>query len=259
MLAQYIINSYDKAAFMTAAKLGQTVGISESTVVRFAGELGFDGYPGLQKAMQTMLSNQLAPEQHVEMPASKSDLISNVFHAEMEKMHRTAALLDRETFDNVIKTLANGQSVYIIGTGNNRLLAEHFGRNLRLTLQNVHIISGATPAEMMENLLCVGSKDVVIGINFPQYSTSTEKAMQYCRSTGATVVGFTDNRSSQFTKCCDYVLYAKCDDIAFGDSLVAPLCLINALIIALAEVKEKTLSERLTVLDRICDTYNIQK
>lgn len=257
LLAKYIAESYDKAAFMTAAKLGEIVGVSESTVVRFASELGFNGYPGLQEAMQLLVREKMSPDHTVEIATNDSDAVSSVFRSELENLRQTAVFLDKDVLYNVVRSIETSENIYIIGSKTNSLLAEYLGYHLQFVFGNVHILTDSGSAEMLGKLLCVSQKDVVIGVNFPQYSPSTEIAMQYCQKTGATVVGFTDNKKSSFTKFCDYVLFAKCDKNYFATSMVAPFGLMNAAISAIALSKEKVLSDKLNLLDSILETNNV--
>lgn len=256
LLAKYITESYDKAAFMTAAKLGQTVGVSESTVVRFACELGFDGYPGLQKAMQSLVYDKMSSDGSMEVSGDDSD---KIFRAEMENIRQTVALLDREALAKAVKSMECCESIYVIGAKTNSFLAEYLGSYLQLLFKGVHIITDSTADQMLNKLLYVGCKDTVIGINFPQHSTVTEKAAEYCHMTGAKVIGFADSMLSPMAKYCDHILLAKCDKTSFANSLAAPFSLMNALISALTADKEDFVNEKLAVLDNIFDAYNVQE
>lgn len=256
LLAKYIAESYDKAAFMTAAKLGEIVGVSESTVVRFAGELGFNGYPGLQKAMQLLVYDKISSDHNAEIPSDDTDAVSVVLQSEMENLRHTAIFSDKDVFNEVVRSVENSENIYIVGSKTNSLLAEYLGYYLQLIFGKVHILTDSGSAEMLEKLLNVGGKDVVIGINFPQYSSATEDAVRYCQKTGATVIGFTDSKRSPFTKYCDHILFAKCGKYNFATSLAAPFGLMNALISALMMGREKMLSDRLDLLNSILDTNN---
>lgn len=256
LLANYITESYDKAAFMTAAKIGKVVGVSESTVVRFACELGFDGYPGLQKAMQELVSDRMSSGDKMVISSDDSD---RVFRAEIENIRQTAVLLDKDAFSNVVKSILNCENIYVIGGKMSSFLAEYFGSSLQLLFRGVHIITDCDAGNMLEKLLYVSSKDVVVGINFPQYSTATEKAVEYCHTTGAKVFGFTDTMLSPMAKYCDHVLLAKCDKISFPNSLAAPFSLMNALLSALVADREDVVNEKMRVLNNIYDAYNVSE
>ena len=259
-IARYITESYDKAAFMTANRLGKTVGVSESTVVRFAVDLGFDGYPSMQKAMQEMVLNRLTSVQRIEVATGRftdQDVVSMVLHSDMEKLRKTEETVSREEFANAVNAILKAKRVYILGVRSVAPLANFLGYYLNYMFNNVHVVSGVSAGEMFEKIVGVNSEDVVIAFSFPRYSSSTTKGAQYCRSAGATVIGFTDNRQSPLGQCSDHVLIAKSDMVSLVDSLVAPLSLINALIVAIASKREKELSQTFANLERIWDEYDV--
>ena len=259
-IARYITESYDKAAFMTANRLGKTVGVSESTVVRFAVDLGFDGYPSMQKAMQEMVLNRLTSVQRIEVATGRftdQDVVSMVLHSDMEKLRKTEETVSREEFANAVNAILKAKRVYILGVRSVAPLANFLGYYLTYMFNNVHVVSGVSAGEMFEKIVGVNSEDVVIAFSFPRYSSSTTKGAQYCRSAGATVIGFTDNRQSPLGQCSDHVLIAKSDMVSLVDSLVAPLSLINALIVASASKREKELSQTFANLERIWDEYDV--
>lgn len=259
-IAQYITESYDKAAFMTASRLGKTVNVSESTVVRFAVDLGFDGYPAMQKAMQEMVLNRLTSVQRIEVAndrLSGQDVISMVVRSDIEKLRQTEDTVSREEFNNAVNAILKAKRVYILGVRSVAPLANFLGYYLNYMFNNVHVISGVSAGEMFEKIVGVNSEDVVIAFSFPRYSVSTTKGARYCCSAGATVIGFTDSKLSPLGQCCDHVLVAKSDMVSLVDSLVAPLSLINALIVAIAARKEKELSRTFENLERIWDEYDV--
>lgn len=259
-IAQYITESYDKAAFMTANRLGKTVGISESTVVRFAVDLGFDGYPSMQKAMQEMVLNRLTSVQRIEVASDRygdQDVVSMVLRSDMEKLRQTEETLSRDAFQAAVNAILKAKRIYILGVRSVAPLANFLGYYLNYMFQNVHVISGVSTGEMFEKIAGVNSEDVVIAFSFPRYSASTTKGAQYCRSAGATVVGFTDSRLSPLGKCSDHVLVVKSDMVSLVDSLVAPLSIVNALIVAIASKREKELSRTLIKLEKIWDEYDV--
>ena len=259
-IAQYITESYDKAAFMTANRLGKTVGVSESTVVRFAVDLGFDGYPSMQKAMQEMVLNRLTSVQRIEVANDRigdQDVISMVLHSDMEKLRQTEETIDRSQFTDAVNAILKAKRVFILGVRSVAPLANFLGYYLNYMLNNVHVVSGFSAGEMFEKIVSVNSDDVVIAFSFPRYSSSTIKAAQYCRSAGATVIGFTDSRLSSLGQCCDHALIAKSDMVSLVDSLVAPLSIVNALIVAIAAKREKEISRTFANLERIWDEYNV--
>jgi len=259
-IARYIQDAYDKAAFMTAHRLGQTVGVSESTVVRFAVDLGFSGYPSMQKAMQEMVRGRLTSVQRMEVASDRlkdQDVIATVLHSDMEKLRRTEETVSREEFDSAVNAILDAKRIYILGVRSVAPLANFMGYYLNYMFQNVHVISGMSTGEMFEKIAGVSAGDTVVAFSFPRYSSSTTKGASYCRSTGATVIGITDVTQSPLAQYCDHVLLAKSDMLSLVDSLVAPLSIINALLVAVAARKEKELSQTLEKLERIWDEYNV--
>ena len=259
-IAQYILDAYDKAAFMTANRLGKTVGVSESTVVRFAVDLGFDGYPSMQKAMREMVLNRLTSVQRIEVANDRfgdHDVVSMVLHSDMEKLRQTGETLDRQQFQTAVNAILRAKRVYIIGVRSVAPLANFLGYYLNYMFNNVHVVSGVGVGEMFERIVGVNSEDVVVAFSFPRYSSSTTKGARYARSAGATVIGITDSALSPLGQCSDCVLLAKSDMVSLVDSLVAPLSVVNALIVAVAAKKEKELSKTFSDLERIWDEYNV--
>ncbi len=259
-IARYITEEYDKAAFMTANRLGKTVGVSESTVVRFAVDLGFDGYPSMQKAMQEMVLNRLTSVQRIEVANNRfgdQDVVTTVLHSDMEKLRQTGEVLDREEFKSAVNAILNAKRVYILGVRSTAPLANFLGYYLNYMSSNVHVISSIGTVEMFEKIVGIGPEDVLVAFSFPRYSASTTKGAQYCRSTGATVIGITDSRLSPLGTNSDHVLIAKSDMVSLVDSLVAPLSIVNALIVAIAAKREKELSKTFSDLERIWDEYDV--
>jgi len=259
-IARYITEAYDKAAFMTANRLGKTVGVSESTVVRFAVDLGFDGYPSMQKAMQEMVLNRLTSVQRIEVANDRigdQDVVSLVLHSDMEKLRQTGEVLSRDEFKAAVNAILKAKRVYILGVRSVAPLASFLGYYLNYMFNNVHVISGVGAGEMFEKIVGVNEQDVVIAFSFPRYSSSTTKGAQYCRSAGATVIGITDSRLSPLGSNSDHVLVAKSDMVSLVDSLVAPLSIVNALIVAVAAKREKELSQTFSNLERIWEEYHV--
>ena len=260
LLARYITESYDKAAFMTASRLGKTVGVSESTVVRFAVELGYDGYPEMQKAMQEMVLNRLTSFQRIEVTNDRigdQDVVSMVLQSDIDKLQQTSELLDRNDFQSAVKTILDAKNIYILGSRSVAPLASFFGYYLSFMFNNVHIVTASGASEVFEKVIGIGEGDAVFAISFPRYSAATVKGAQYCRTTGATVIGLTDNRLSPLGQYCDHILLAKSDMVSLVDSLIAPLSVINALIVALASRREKVLASTFDTLERIWEEYNV--
>ena len=259
-IAHYITEYYDKAAFMTANRLGKTVGVSESTVVRFAVDLGFDGYPSMQKAMQEMVLNRLTSVQRIEVANDRlgdQDVVSTVLRSDMEKIRQTEEMVSREEFSAAVNAILKAKRVYILGVRSVEPLANFLGYYLNYMFNNVHVVSGFGAGEMFEKIVSVNSSDVVIAFSFPRYSSTTTKGAKYCRSAGATVIGITDSKLSPLGSSCDHVLIAKSDMVSLVDSLVAPLSIVNALIVAIAAQKEKELSKTFANLERIWEEYDV--
>ena len=260
LIAKYITEEYDKAAFMTANRLGKNVGVSESTVVRFAVELGFDGYPSMQKAMQEMVLNRLTSVQRIEVANNRigdQDVISMVVQSDIEKLRQTEETISRAEFNAAVNAVLGAKRVYILGVRSAAPLANFLGYYLNYMFNNVHVITGCGTSEMFEKIVGVNSDDVVIAFSFPRYSSATTKGAQYCRSTGATVIGITDQRTSPLGSTCDHVLLAKSDMVSVVDSLVAPLSIVNALIVAIAAKREKEVHRTFEALERIWDEYDV--
>ena len=259
-IAAYITEDYDKAAFMTASRLGKAVGVSESTVVRFALELGYDGYPHMQKAMQEMVLNRLTSVQRIGVTNDRignQDVLSMVLQADADKLRQTNETVDREAFRTAVNAILKARKIYILGVRSASMLANFLGYYLNYMFGNVHIVTTSGTSEMFEKLVGVGSEDAVLAISFPRYSTSTVKGVQYCRSVGATVIGLTNSHLSPLGQNSDYVLVAKSDMVSLVDSLVAPLSVINALIVALAADREKEIAKTFDILERVWEEYNV--
>lgn len=259
-IAAYITEAYDKAAFMTASKLGKTVGVSESTVVRFAVELGYDGYPSMQKALQEMVLNRLTSVQRIGVTNDRlgdQDVVSVVLQSDADKLRQTQETLDREAFRNAVAAILKARRIYILGTRSASVLVNFLGYYLNYMFDNVHMITTSGAGEMFEKLVNVGAEDTVIACSFPRYSTATTKSVQYCRSAGATVIGLTNTVMSPLGQNSDYVLVAKSDMVSLVDSLVAPLSVVNALVVALAAARENELARTFDTLERVWEDYNI--
>ena len=260
MLARYITESYDKAAYMTANRLGKTVGVSESTVVRFATVLSYNGYPGMQKAMQEIVLNRLTSVQRIEVANDRigdQDIITTVLQSDADKLRKTAEIVDREAFDASVKAILRAKTIYVLGARSAAPLANFLGYYLNFMFDNVRIVTASGASEMFEKLFHVNSEDVVIAFSFPRYSAATVKGAQYCRTTGATVIGFTDSGLSPLGQHSDHVLLAKSDMVSLVDSLTAPLSLVNALVVSLASGREQVLSRSFDTLERVWEEYNV--
>ena len=260
LIANYILQSYDKAAFMTASKLGKTVKVSESTVVRFAAELGYDGYPAMQRTLQEMIRNKLTSIQRIEVADDRignHDILSMVMHSDMEKLRMTLEQIDREAFDGAVQDIVKARRIYILGVRSASAIATFLAFYFNLIFDNATLVSISSASEIFEQLLRVGPEDVVIGISFPRYSKRTVKAMQFARDRGANVVAITDSEASPLSAAAQRLLVAKSDMVSFVDSLVGPLSLVNALIVAISRVKKQELSQNLEELEHIWAEYEV--
>ena len=259
-IANFILSSYDKAAFLTASRLGSAVDVSESTVVRFAVELGYEGYPQMQKALQEMILNRLTSVQRIEVANDRmknQDIIAMVSQMDIEKIRMTSEMIDRKTFQAAVDAIVNARRIYILGMRSSAALVSFLGFYYGYMFDNLCIITSQDTGGMFEQIARITGEDVVIGISFPRYSTSTIAGIQYCRKAGATVIGLTDDENSPVGRYADHVLVAKSDMVSLVDSLAAPLSLINALIVATARCREKELSQTLATLEKIWDEFDV--
>ena len=259
-IANFILESYDKAAFMTASRLGKRVGVSESTVVRFAAELGYDGYPDMQKSLQKMIRNRLTSVQRIEVTNDRlgdQDLLSMVLQSDIEKIRQTLEELDRDAFDRAVDAIVAAKKIYILGVRSSAALASFLYFYCNLIFENVALVSANTSSEIFESLLRVGPGDVVIGVSFPRYSSRTVQAMSFARDRGADTVAITDSEASPLAPICRHTLRARSDMASFVDSLVAPLSLVNALLVAVSQRKNDELARTFQNLEDIWDEYGV--
>jgi DNA-binding MurR/RpiR family transcriptional regulator len=259
-IAQYILVNYDQAAYMTAARIGEEAGVSESTVVRFAMELGYEGYPHFQKVLQEELKEKLTSVQRLRASsklAGHEDILGAVLHADMDKLKRTLERIDRASFNQAVDQILLARRIYILGVRSAAPLAAFLGFYFNLIFDNIRLVHTTSVSEMFEQILHVGSGDIVIGISFPRYSKRTIKAMQFARSTGATVLAITDKPNTPIADNADITLYAPSDMTSFVDSLVAPLSVINALIAAIGYRRQDHVTETLGKLEHIWDEYDV--
>ncbi len=259
-ISAFITESYDKAAFMTAAALGKAVGVSESTVVRFAMELGYNGYPELQKAMQEMVVNRLTAVQRIEVANDRignQDVLSMVLQSDIEKLRQTEEIVSREDFRQAVDAILSARRVYILGVRSTAPLASFLGYYLGQMLDNVHVVTTSGTSAVFEQIISADRQDAVVAFSFPRYSTSTAQGAEYCRSKGVRVIGITDSMASPLGRSCDHVLLAKSDMISLVDSLTAPLSIVNALIVAIAARREKELEKKFSELERVWEKYNV--
>lgn len=259
-IANYILESYDKAAFMTASKLGKTVDVSESTVVRFASELGYDGYPSMQKSLQKMIRNRLTSVQRIEVSYDRigdKDVLTSVLQADIEKIRLTLEEVDPQSFERAVDAIVKARKIYIMGVRSAASIATFLHFYFNLIFDNVVMVNATSESGVYENLIKVGAEDVVIGISFPRYSSRTVHAMRFARDQGATTIAITDSEVSPLAYFSDMILKARSDMASFVDSLVAPLSLVNALLVAVSRKKDKEMAETFQKLEKIWDEYGV--
>lgn len=259
-IADYIKAHYDKAAFMTASALGATVGVSESTVVRFATEIGFEGYPQLQKTLREVVRSRLTSVQRMEVTNSRlrgGDVLDKVLRMDADSIRRTVEESDRDVFCEAVNRIVNARKIYIMGVRSAAPLAGFMTYYFTHIFDNVRNIEADSDSAIFEQMLRIGPEDVFIGITFPRYSKRTLKAATFAKAGGAGVVAITDSQSSPISQAADHVLVAKSDIASFVDSLVAPLSLINALIVAIGLEKKDEIARVYARLEDIWDEYNV--
>ena len=259
-IANYIEEHYDKAAFMTASKLGETVGVSESTVVRFAVEIGYDGYPKLQKAMQELIKDKLTSVQRIEVTSTRfgdADILESVLNQDIEKIKRTIEEVSHDDFNEAVKAIVKAKNIYIFAVRSSSALASFLGYYFDLIFGNVRVVSTTSKIEIYEKLLHINENDVIIGISFPRYSKTAVEGMNFARDRKASVIAITDSMISPLVEPADHVLLASSDMASIVDSLVAPLSLINALIVATVLEKKSSVEQTFQRLETFWDKYDV--
>jgi len=257
-IAEYILHNYDKAAYLTAVKLGQAVKVSESTIVRFAYMLGYDGYPLLQEALQDILRSKLTAVQRAEIASGMEikSVLKNTLKADIENIRLTIEEADGEIFEKGIESLINARSVYIIGLRSALPLVQFMGYYFSFILDNVKLVTSGVN-DIFEQLIQINKDDILIAVSFPRYSKRTIEAITFSKEKGATILAITDSVRSPLAKVATYSLIARSDMASFADSLVAPLSLINALIIAVANHKRKEVAAKFSELEVIWEKFNV--
>lgn len=259
-IANYILAHYEKAAYMTASKLGGLVGVSESTVVRFAIELGFDGYPELQRSLQELIRTKLTSFQRIEVANNlmgDGDILEKVLNSDAERIRHTLDTIDRDAFNTAVDKILSARHIYIIGVRSSASLASFLSQNFQMIFDNVHFVQTTSGSEMFERIMRIGPGDVMIGISFPRYSKRTINAVEYAREAGADIIAITDSTLSPIAQYADELLTAQSDMVSFVDSLAAPLSLINAMIAAVSMKKQEELNVLFRRLERIWDEYDV--
>ncbi|NLI89090.1 MAG: MurR/RpiR family transcriptional regulator [Epulopiscium sp.] len=266
LIANYILDHYEKAIYLTAARLGAIVGVSESTVVRFANELGYDGYPKLQEALEELVKSKLTAMQRIEVTTERIDsdnVLQSVLQTDANQVRATVEQADEEMFQEAVQKIIGAKTIYILGVRSCAGLASFLYFYFNIIFDNVKLLNTNSISEMFETIHRVSEDDVVIGISFPRYSKRVLKVLEYSKSRQATVIAVTDTHLSPIAKLADYPLIGRSEMISFVDSLVAPMSIINALIVAVSLEKKDEIAHNLDKLEKIWtefevydDTYN---
>ncbi len=258
-IAQYILDNYDKAAFMTAAKLGRTAQVSESTVVRFAAQLGYAGYPQMQKALQQMLRGRLTSIQRIQVSRDQmsDDILGSVMQRDMASIHTAIEEVDRQEFARVVDMLLQAKNIYLLGVRSSAYLAGYLHFYFHLILPNVTLVQNSDAGGTFEQLVRIGEGDVLVGISFPRYSNLAVNAVEFAKSRGAQVIAITDSKMSPLYKAADASLLVRSDMISFVDSMATPLSLLNALIVAVGRQRNEEVSGTFAEMERIWSAYSI--
>lgn len=260
LITKFILANYDKAAFMTAGKLGEVVGVSESTVVRFATELGYSGYPAMRKAMQEMIRSRLTTVQRIEVAKKMiddRDIARSVVTNDMQNLETTLDELDQKVFESVIDAIIEAKNVYIVGMRTSTALSSFLGLYLNILRGGVNVVHDTAASEIFEQLIRIGEGDMFIGMSFPRYSIHTVEAMSFAKKMGAKTVAITDSAASPLTEIADLCLYAKSNMVSFLDSLVAPMSLINSIIVAVGLRNQETVAETFARLENIWSEHDV--
>jgi DNA-binding MurR/RpiR family transcriptional regulator len=259
-IARYILEHYDAAAFMTANKLGEAVGVSESTVVRFATELQFDGYPRLQRAMQELVRSKLTSVQRIEVTRARmrdDEVLDNIMACDIANIRQTLEELPQDVFYQAVDAIVGARRVYIFGAGSCRALANFLAYYLKMLLVDIHLIYTNSETEIFEEMLHIDESDAIIGFSFPRYSSKAVKAMHFAHSRHAKVIAITDSPASPIAEQASYLLLAHSDMATIVDSLVAPLSIINALIVAASLKKMDGVTQTLGKLEDLWEKYEV--
>lgn len=262
LIAGYILEHYEKAAYMTALKLGNAVNVSESTVVRFAIELGFEGYPQLQRSLQSHIKNRLTSLQRMDVTRSRIgdlDPVEVVLSQDIDKIRRTINDVNRDDFAAAVNEIISAERIYIQGAMSSGILARFMHYYLRLILDKVTLIGSVGTSEIYQQMLHIRQGDLLIAMSFPRYASGTVQACRFARESGARIVAITDSESSPLTALADISLYAYSDMVSFVDSLVAPMSLINALIVAVSDRSTENAQRNFAKLESLWEHNDVYK
>ncbi len=259
-IADYLLANYQQASFMTASALGQTVGVSESTVVRFATEFGFDGYPDFQDNLREMMKMRLTSVERIEVAnrqMGNNDVYDKVLSLDIERIRATIENGNREAFAGAVDAIISARKIYIVASRSAAALAEFLKYYFSIIFEDVKLLNNLGTSDLLQQLFRIDEKDLVIGISFPRYSKQTTLAMNYAFDSHASVIAITDSMLSPIAEHASHVLLAGSDMVSFVDSLVAPLSLINALIVAVSLKKEEEINRNFETLERLWDEFDV--
>ena len=259
-IAEYILANYDKAAYLTASRLSGIVGVSESTVVRFAIELGFEGYPEFQHSLKSMIRTKLTSFQRMEVTnqiIGEGDVLEKVLSSDAERIRRTLDGVNRASFEQAVEKIIGAENIFILGVRSSSYLAGFLNHGFRMIFDNVKFLETTSGSELFEQMVRIKEGDTLIAISFPRYSKRVVKAVEYARARGANVVALTDSEHSPIAADANQLLVAQSDMASFVDSLVAPLSILNALIVAVSRKKREEVTDRLRALEEIWDHYDV--
>ena len=259
-IAKAILYEYQDSAYITAARLGSMVGVSESTVVRFAYEMGFDGYPDFQRAVQKSVRAKMTPNQRIDATDQRlagGDVLRSVMLSDIEKIKYTLETIDRHAFAKVVESIIGARRIYIIGVRSSATLASYLYYNLSLVFDNTKLVQATSTSEVFEQMMDIGERDVLFAITFPRYSAKILGASHFASAQGATVVALTDSAAAPITERATCYLCAQSDMASYVDSLAAPLSVLNAILVALVQRQKKEVKDRFLRLEEIWDQYNV--
>ena len=259
-IAQIIVRDFDKIAYMTASNLGKLAGVSEATVVRFAGKLGYFGYSEMQRAIQELVRIKLTPNQRIEVTKKllgKSDIIENVMESDIRKIRFTLDNINRDSFHRSVEAILSSEKIFIIGARSSEAIARILYYNLSLIFDNVRFVSPTSSAEVFEQLISIGENDCIIAFSFPRYSSKVVNSVKFAKQKSAKVIVVTDSEVSPLAEFSTYLLTAQSDMASFMDSLVAPISIINAMIVEITSRREKEIRKRFDTLEMLWDEYEV--
>ena len=259
-IANAVLYEYEAVSLMTAGRLGYKAGVSESTVVRFARVLGYESYSEFQSAVEELAKSKLTPNQRIDITKQrigKSDVLESVMHSDMNKIRHTLETLDRSAFFSSIDSILAAKTIYIIGTRSSEPIARILYYNLSLIFDNVRFINASSTAEVLEQIFSIDENDALIAFSFPRYSSRVANAVKFAKSKGAKTIACTDSHISPLAQYADYLLLAQSDMASYMDSLVAPISIINAMIVEITSRREKEIRKRFDKLEDIWSEYDI--